>query len=118
MKKAIIIDDDKLTLKILELVLSSKQFEVDAYVDINQMEIDDLEMEPADLFIIDYNISGFNGIEIGENLKEICPNAKFIAISSTDKEKIVNLHEEFDKIFDRFIHKPFTTQVFQDALDF
>lgn len=118
MKKAIIIDDDKLTLKILELVLSSKGYNVDAFVDINQMEIDDLELEPADLFIIDYNIGGFNGIEIGENLKEICPNARFIAIYSTDKEKIINLHDEFENIFDRFIHKPFTTQVFQDALDF
>ena len=118
MKKAIIIDDDKLTLKILELILSSRGFKVIPYVDINQMDLVELESNPVDLFIIDYNVAGFNGIDVGEGLKEICPDARFISTSITEKSKIESLHEKFDDIFDDFVKKPFNSEVFQKALNF
>lgn len=117
MKKAVIIDDDRLTLKILELVLQSRGYHVSAFVDINQMDLIELEADPVDLFIIDYNISGFNGIEIGENLKEICPEARFIAVSSTEKNKIESLHDEFEQVFDGFVHKPFKSEDFHEVLN-
>jgi DNA-binding response OmpR family regulator len=101
--KLMLIEDEYLLNKTIKTYLTSKDFEVDSYL--NGLEALDNISDGFDLFIIDIDIPKITGIEILEHIRKIYPDIPVVIISATiDMEMIT---KAYTKGCNDYLKKPF-----------
>lgn len=113
-KKIFIADDDPDILEILSMILRTKNYEVQATADANDIfNFDDKNL--PDLILMDIWMSGLDGREICRCLKnnELTKNIPFIFISANSN--IEEITKEYHA--DGYIAKPFEMQYLLDKVN-
>jgi DNA-binding NtrC family response regulator len=85
--KALLIDDDISTLKLMKFQLEEEGFEVTT-ADSGKKGLDSVEGQEFDIILTDLNLPDFNGIEMVSRCKEISPDTEIIMVTgygSTEK---------------------------------
>lgn len=105
-KKIFIADDDQDILEIISMILRTKNYEVQATSDAN--DIFNFKEDLPDLILMDIWMSGLDGREICKSLKEnsLTRNIPFIFISANSN--IEEITREYGA--DDYIAKPFEMQ--------
>jgi CheY-like chemotaxis protein len=113
MKQIIIADDDPGIRDIFELILKRAGYEVTTYS--NGEALLNNEFEPPDLFIVDKQLSGVDGLKVCEYLKssESTRNIPVILISASPY--VAKLANEAGA--DGFIEKPFKTKTLIELME-
>ena len=102
-RRAMVVDDDPMILKLLTRVLTLMKIDVQAFID----PCDALKMfekEPVPLVLTDLDMPGMDGIELLIKMKEICPSSKIIIITGYGDE--VQEQKAFDHGVAEFMAKP------------
>jgi DNA-binding NtrC family response regulator len=102
-RRAIVVDDDPMILKLLTRVLTLMKIEVQAFID----PCDALKMfekEPVPLVLTDLDMPGMDGIELLIKMKDICPSSKIIIITGYGDE--AQEQRAFDHGVAEFMAKP------------
>lgn len=101
--KALVIDDDRLTLELFEFQLNSQGFEVTA-VDSGEKGLQMIRETDFDVVLTDLNLPDINGIEMVRRSREIRPHTEVIVVTGDDStERAVEAIRE--RAFD-YIVKP------------
>ncbi len=80
MKKILVIDDEKMVLDAIKIILEEMGYRVKGVSDSAEGEKDGLENE-YDLILIDLRMPGKNGAEVTENIIKEKPDAKILIIT-------------------------------------
>src|SRR3989339_1253549 len=114
-KKVAIVDDDKLTVKLLSMAIKKLSDKIEISVARNGFEAGELVItNKPDLVILDVFLPGIDGFEVCKNIKsnELTKSAKIIAITAYPKQDVKN------KILacgvDDYLEKPLDMKVFLD----
>ncbi len=83
MKKALIIEDDKVTLDLFSFQLSSEGFEV-ALAESGREGIDLIQKEEFDVILTDLNLPDMNGIDLISRSREVAPQTEIIVVTGND----------------------------------
>jgi DNA-binding response OmpR family regulator len=112
-KKIFIADDDQDILEIISMILRTKNYEVQATSDAN--DIFNFKEDLPDLILMDIWMSGLDGREICKSLKEnpLTKNIPFIFISANSN--IEEIAREYKA--DDYIAKPFEMQYLLKKID-
>jgi DNA-binding response OmpR family regulator len=112
-KKIFIADDDQDILEIISMILRTKNYEVQATADAN--DIFNFKEDLPDLILMDIWMSGLDGREICKSLKEnpLTKNIPFIFISANSN--IEEIAREYKA--DDYIAKPFEMQYLLKKID-
>ncbi len=107
MKKITLVEDDPDLREMLQVVLKSNQYSVEAFA--NGEAFMQHSGEPPDLFLIDVNLGGISGPEICQSLKAD-PRTKHTPII------IISAHPEVERLSreacaDDYLTKPFSQKV-------
>ena len=79
--------------------------------------VERINKENFDIIIVDYQMPKINGIELLEEIKEVCADRKYVSIFCTAYGTIYLFEEERSRgLFDLFIEKPFVMDKFKKAL--
>lgn len=104
--KILVVEDDRLTLKIIDFILTKIEFNIviskdgaDAIKRFNKIE--------PDLVITDIMLPFKSGLEVVQHIKTISPQTPVVVISSLDKDDSV-IKKAFEFNVERFISKPFS----------
>jgi DNA-binding NtrC family response regulator len=101
--KALVIDDDQLTLELFEFQLNSQGFEVTT-ADRGSKGLDLIREQDFDVVLTDLNLPDINGIEMVRRSREIRPHTEVIVVTGDDStERAVEAIRE--RAFD-YIVKP------------
>ena len=101
--RALVIDDDSITLDLFEFQLNSQGFEV-ATADSGSKGLDLIKEHDFDVVLTDLNLPDINGIEMVRRSREIRPNTEVIVVTGDDStERAVEAIRE--RAFD-YIVKP------------
>lgn len=108
-KKAVVVDDDLTTVKLVEEVLKELGFEVFTAEE-GKKALELVREKKPDLLIIDLLLPGIHGLKVCNLIKEDSElgNIKIIAMSGVYKESRYRL--EFGGDADEFMKKPFSVQ--------
>lgn len=109
-KNILVVDDDELILFGLEKVLRQKSFGVET-AETASKAVEKLSSCPYDLCLLDFHLPDFNGLELMQIIKEICPKTKVIIMTAS----YVNCNDELSENIQlaiksgacHFIPKPF-----------
>jgi DNA-binding response OmpR family regulator len=114
LKKIFIADDDKDILDIMNIMLQTRRYEVEATT--NATDIFDYKEKLPDLILLDIWMSGIDGREICRQLKTnpLTKNIPVIFISANSSIKSIT--EEYNA--DDYIAKPFEMEYFLDKIDY
>lgn len=114
-KKILIVDDNKLNIKVAEILLKKYNFQIESVLSGKEC-IDKINSgNNYDLIFMDYMMPEMDGIETLNNLKQI-PNFKTKVIALTadaiegSKEKFLNAG------FDEYISKPIDKSILNDVI--
>jgi CheY-like chemotaxis protein len=112
-KKIFIADDDRDILDIMNIMLQTRKYEVEATT--NGTDIFKYEEALPDLILLDIWMSGIDGREICRQLKSntLTKNIPVVFISANSNIK--NIAEQYQA--DDFIAKPFEMNYFLDKVD-
>lgn len=116
-KKITIIDDDSDLRNLLLVVLRFYNFEVEIFSSGEEFLARHKESSPKDfpdLYIIDINLGGINGIDLCRNLKT-SPVTKSVPVI------IISAHPEIEKLAkdvcaDESLAKPFSQKILKDVI--
>jgi len=100
-KRIHIIDDDSFMLKLLEVSLGKRGFDVTCTLD--SYQIFDLVDNLPDLFLIDVVLPGLNGLETCKWVKAQNPNVPVIILSATPGLSVLSKRVSADD----YLEKPF-----------
>jgi DNA-binding response OmpR family regulator len=81
--KALVIDDDQLTLELFEFQLNSQGFEVTT-ADRGSKGLELIREHDFDVVLTDLNLPDINGIEMVRRSREIRPNTEVIVVTGDD----------------------------------
>ncbi len=101
MTKALIVDDEELTLSVIEAMLASEGYDVVTSTDGKKVSTL-LDSEHPDILIIDIFMPDVDGLENIRDVKKSCPNLPILAISSNSE--FLRMAEMLGA--DAAIHKP------------
>ena len=103
--KILAVDDEEGVLKVIKEVFHH----YDLTTETSSLKAADLiQKENFDIFIIDYQMSQLNGIELLEEIKEVYKNRKYVSIFCTAFGTIHLFKKELVQgLFHYFIEKPF-----------
>ena len=109
-KKALIVDDDDMTIMCLKNFLKQEGYTAEA-VDNGNSGVEKLKSDSFDLILVDYNLPDMSGEQVLSKIKENGGSyGKAVLMSGDDK-----LKEEFEsKGFNFFLHKPVTKPQFKE----
>ena len=112
-KKIFIADDDNDILQIMDLMLSTKEYQVETTS--NAMHIFDNRQQLPDLILLDVWMSGIDGREICSQLKnnERTKNIPVVFISANSN--IQSITKQYNA--DDYISKPFEMDYFLNKID-
>lgn len=102
MKKVTILEDDEGIRELIQLLLESQNYKVEAFPNIRKFEANLKEKDYPDLFLLDYMLPDGNGLEVCHKLKEKIESSKIPVI-------IMSAHADLNKMkgADDYIAKPF-----------
>lgn len=114
--KILLIDDHKLFIEGMVAILKDMPFvrEVHTESDFNQIGKQVREIEP-NFILIDINLGGENGLEIGKKLKRMFPTIKIIVITMHHHPSFKQLAKEYG--LDAFLNKDISTKELSHALE-
>jgi DNA-binding response OmpR family regulator len=101
--RIMLVEDEYLLNKAIKTYLSSKNMEVDAYLD--GLEALDAISAGYDIFILDIDIPHINGIEILEEIYRLYPTLPVIMISATIDISMIT--KAYEKGCSDYLKKPF-----------
>ena len=105
-KKVIIVDDDKVSIKLLSAIIESDDsFVITATSDNGQDAIDQAAEHKPDYLCLDVNMPGMTGTEAIPGVKAASPDTKIIMISGCATMNLVK--KSLDAGAQDFIIKPF-----------
>ncbi len=107
MDNILIVDDDKYMCKSLSYLLKEEGYNVNTAYD-GADALSKLKKSKPDVIVIDYNLSGLNGmtgLSVLEKVNEMDPSIRSIMISAYGDERIK--HKAKDIGVDGFLDKPF-----------
>ena len=112
-KKALIVDDDDMTIMCLKNFLKQAGFTAEA-VDNGNAGVEKLKSDSFDLILVDYNLPDMSGEEVLSKIKANGGSyGKAVLMSGDD-----NLKGQFEsKGFNFFLHKPVTKPQFKEFAD-
>lgn len=109
--RVLIIDDNKINIKLLESILEGEfcdlYYELEGNKGLNRLHSALEEQNPYDIVFLDKHMPDMTGTELLERYREIekkHPYAKIYAVSITGD---VQVNETEKALFDSFVHKPF-----------
>lgn len=105
-KKILVIEDEELTLKIVDFVLKKNNFEVIIAKD-GSDAIKRFDRIRPDLVISDIMLPFKSGLEVAHYIKNKSPNTPLVILSSLGEEEST-VEEAFQLNVDDFISKPFS----------
>ncbi len=105
-KKAVVVDDDKKIIMLVDAILSPLGYEVVTALE-GKKALELVKKEKPELFICDLLLPGIHGVELCNMIKQDpeLENVKIIAISAVYRES--NYKLALDCRADAFIEKPF-----------
>jgi len=107
MKKIVLIEDDKLIVRIIEFILQKEGYSIFTANDGNEgLKI--IEEIKPDLILTDIMLTYKSGLEVISISKKKNPHIPIVIISALGKEEI-NIKEAFKIGISGFISKPFTS---------
>lgn len=106
MKKIIVADDDGSIRDIFSIILKRAGYEVKVYPDGETLMRNEFEL--PDLFILDKQLSGVDGIEVCAHLKSTAATCHIPVIITSASPYVAGVAREAGA--DAFIEKPFTTK--------
>ena len=114
--KIMVIDDHQLFLEGLVGILSSFDFVNEVFFenDVNKIRATVVSKKP-DLVLLDVNLNGTNGLEVGEILKAINPKLKIIVISMHNHPAIIERAKSSG--FEAFLSKDISSQGLKSAVE-
>jgi YesN/AraC family two-component response regulator len=111
----LLIEDEKVTLELLSLILTKKFPEISLHTAINgRSGLELFKSNTPDIVITDINMPQMNGVQTAEKIRSIKPDSKIIVITGQSEKSVLQglVGNGFE--FDHFIVKPV---VFQDLFD-
>lgn len=116
-KTVLVVDDDVVILKILNLVFSTNGFKVlEAANGQEALEVLDNRKRNLDLIVTDFNMPAINGLEFANTVRLHKKHNKTPLILITSDTRITRSSEHYN-IFDEIIHKPFPTELILNKAD-
>jgi DNA-binding NtrC family response regulator len=103
-KSILIVDDEKLILKSLEINLSREGFEVSTASTVNKA-LTIMQSKQFDIVLTDYLIDNATGLELIKQAKDLQPDTRIILFSG--QKDYLDLEETAIPDVDIFISKPF-----------
>jgi len=98
--RILIVDDEKLLLESLELILSmNESFTITGLAHDGKEALDILEKEQVDIALVDLNMEGMSGQELISKVKTTYPKTKILVLTTFyDEENIVKavMHGQMD----------------------
>jgi YesN/AraC family two-component response regulator len=114
----LLVEDEKITLDLLSLILTKKYPDVALHTAINgSTGLELFKKHTSDIVITDINMPEMSGIQMASTMRSIKPDTKFIALTGTwDK---IDLQDSVEKgfEFDHFIVKPVAFQELFAAIE-
>lgn len=104
--KILVVEDDELTLKIVDFVLKKNNFEVITAKD-GADAIKRFDKIQPDLVIADIMLPYKSGLEVAHHIKTKSPNTPLVILSSLGEEEST-VEDAFELNVDDFISKPFS----------
>lgn len=112
-KKIFIADDDRDILDIMNIMLQTRKYQVEATTNAN--DIFKHNQKLPDLILLDIWMSGIDGREICRQLKASALTKNIPVIFISANSSIKNITEEYNA--DDFIAKPFEMEYFLNKID-
>ena len=100
----LLIEDDLQLAKIVKKILESKQYKV-TIVDDGDIALENIKNNLFDLYLVDINIPGVNGLELVKHIKNLYEEALIIMITASIDEYYFEKAYEYG--CDDYIKKPF-----------
>jgi two-component system cell cycle response regulator DivK len=111
-KKILIVEDEPMSVMVLEQILKPYQFQL--IVAVNGFDaVEKFKKEPVDLVIMDLYMPKMDGFEASKQIKAISPDIPIIVFSTTDIEED-KLKEDIG--IDYLLKKPLNIKKFQDFI--
>lgn len=101
--KILIVDDNKVNLRILHEILDKWGCKVDE-AEVAEDALKLVKKNDYDFILTDFQMPEMNGLQLGMEIKKICPDVLMLilsSISTTKEEKLI-----FEEVFDAFLTKP------------
>ncbi len=114
MKNILIVDDEKVVLKMFEHLLPLYGYDVLTAED-GQTAIEIFERERPIAVITDIKMPRMDGIEVLKIIKSINPKAKVIIMTGYGDDELRK--QAFDLKADEYLDKPFNCNILDDALE-
>ena len=113
--KVLVVDDEVEVLNVIKTFLRN----FDVITETSSLKAAEMiEKEKYDLYIVDYQMSGLNGIELLEEIKENYTDRNYVSILCTAYGTIHLFKQEFkEKLFDFFIEKPIEPDNFYETIN-
>jgi DNA-binding NtrC family response regulator len=108
----LVVDDDKAICRIVQFMLSDKQYQVQ----ISQSVADAyraIEEKPFDAYLLDYKLPDGSGLDVAERIRSKGSTAPIILISGYDASAVASRAEKF---YAFFLQKPFSREMICNAL--
>jgi DNA-binding response OmpR family regulator len=116
-KTVLVVDDDVLILKILNLIFSTNGFKVlEAANGQEALEVLDSRKKNIDLIITDFNMPAINGLELANAVRIHKKHNKTPLILITSDTRITRSSEHYN-VFNEIIHKPFPSELILNKAD-
>lgn len=114
--KLLIIDDHKLFIEGLVAILKDISFISEIYTvsESSQIQANVRTIGP-DIILIDINLGGDNGLEIGKKIKKSYPLTKIVVLTMHHHPSFKQQAKEYG--FDAFLHKDTSTKILLQTLD-
>lgn len=81
-----VVEDDNFYNSVLSTYLKTKDFNVYPFLSGEEC-LENVNLKP-DIILLDYILSGLNGLEVMKKMKPLCPNADFIFLSGQTDIKV------------------------------
>ena len=105
MLKVLLVEDDLQLAKIVKKILNSKGFDV-VLKDDGFLALDEIKENFFDLYLIDINIPGINGLELVRYIRNLYANEGFIVMLTANVDEYY-FEKAYDYGCDDYIKKPF-----------
>lgn len=109
-RKILVVDDEQYIREMITEAFRITGFQVKA-VETAEVALDILQTENFQLFILDLNLPGMNGIELCKRIRKLNPTASIFAISGY--ASMFHLVDALEAGFNDFFAKPFQLKTLQ-----